>query len=75
MLGVIMPRLFHLIFYYRPGLVGLELLQNICEGRGCHVNILTKKDRNIFQNEKLSQTPKNSIIKVIKLEQNIKLNN
>ena len=33
------------------------------------------KDQKIFQNEKLSQTPKNSIIKVIKPEQNIKLNN
>ena len=33
------------------------------------------KDQNIFQNEKLSQTPKNSITKVIKPEQNTKLNN
>ena len=34
MLGVISSRLIHLIFNYRPGLVGLELTQNICEGRG-----------------------------------------
>ena len=33
------------------------------------------KDRKIFQNEKPSQTPKNSTIKVIKLEQNNKLDN
>ena len=43
MLGVIIPRLIHLIFNYRLGLVGFELLQNICEGRGCRVNILTNK--------------------------------
>ena len=34
MLGVITSRLIHLIFNYPPGLVGLELTQNICEGRG-----------------------------------------
>ena len=34
MLGVITFRLIHLIFNYRPGFVGLELTQNICEGRG-----------------------------------------
>ena len=34
LLGVMMSRLIHLIFNYRPGLVGLELTQNICEGRG-----------------------------------------
>ena len=33
-LGVISSRLIHLIFNYRPGLVGLELTQNICKGRG-----------------------------------------
>ena len=43
LLGVIMSKLIHLIFNYRLGLVGLELTQNICEGRGCRVNILTKK--------------------------------
>ena len=32
--GVIMSKLIHLIFNYRSGLVGLELTQNICEGRG-----------------------------------------
>ena len=48
MLGVITSRLIHLIFDYRPGLASLELIQNISEGRGCHVNILTKKYRNIF---------------------------
>ena len=36
---------------------------------------LTKKDRKIFQNEKPSQTPKNSTIEVIEQEQNNKLNN
>ena len=34
LLGVITSRLIHLIFNYRPRLVGLELTQNICEGRG-----------------------------------------
>ena len=33
-LGVIMSKLIHLIFNYRLRLVGLELTQNICEGRG-----------------------------------------
>ena len=36
---------------------------------------LKRKDRKIFQNEKLSQTPKNSTIKLIEPEQNNKLNN
>ena len=62
-----MSKLIHLFFNYQPVLVSLELTQNICKGIGCRVNILTKKDRKIFQNEKLSQTPKNAIIKVIKL--------
>ena len=43
MLGVIMSKLIHLLFNYLSGLVRLELTQNICEGRECHVNILTKK--------------------------------
>ena len=68
-----MPRLIHLIFNYRPGLVGFELLQNICEGRGWRVNILTNKRSKIFQNEKPSQTPKNAIINIIEPRQNIKL--
>ena len=42
-LGVIMSKLIHLFFNYQPGLVKLELTQNICEGRGCRVNILTNK--------------------------------
>ena len=33
-LGVIMSKLIHLFFNYQPGFVGLELTQNICEGRG-----------------------------------------
>ena len=33
-LGVIMSKLIHIIFNYRPRLVSLELTQNICEGRG-----------------------------------------
>ena len=68
-----MSKLIHFFFNYQPGLVSLELTQNISEGRGCHVNILTKKDRNIFQNEKLSQTPKNAIINIIEPRKNIKL--
>ena len=42
-LGVIMSKLTHLLFNYQPGLVSLELTQNVCKGRGCRVNILTKK--------------------------------
>ena len=45
-LGVLSTRLIHLIFNYRLGLVELELLQNICKGRGvlrCCRNILTIK--------------------------------
>ena len=42
-LGVIMFKLIHLIFNYSPGLVTLELTQNICKGRECRVNILTNK--------------------------------
>ena len=38
-----MSKLIHLFFNYQPGLVSLDLTQNICEGRGCHVNILTNK--------------------------------
>ena len=74
-----MSKLIHLIFKYQPRLVGLELTKNICEGRGVPMvswrYFNKKEDRKIFQNEKLIQTPKNSIIKVIKPEQNIKLNN
>ena len=50
LLGVISTRLIHLIFNYLPGLVGLELMQNICKGRflkHCR-SVLTKKDRKIF---------------------------
>ena len=43
MLGIISSRLIHLIFNYQMGLVGLELIKNIYEGRGCRVNILTNK--------------------------------
>ena len=32
-LGVIMSKLIHLIFNYQPRSIGLELTQNICEGR------------------------------------------
>ena len=39
----IMSKLIHLFFNYQPGFVSLELTQNICEGRGCHVNSLTNK--------------------------------
>ena len=35
----------------------------------------SNKQKIKYQNEKPSQTPKNSIIKVIKLEHNIKVNN
>ena len=73
-----MSKLIQLIFNYRPGLVGLELTQNICEGRGITMVLwkyLTNKISKIFQNEKPSQTPKNSTIKLIKLGQNIKLKN
>ena len=48
-----MFKLIHLFFNYQPGLVSLELTQT--------------KDQKIFQNEKLSQTLKNALIKVIKL--------
>ena len=76
LLGVIMSKLIHLFFNYQLGLVSLELTQNICEGRGCRVNILTNKRSNDLSKwKKLSQTPKNAIIKVIKLRQNNKLNN
>ena len=75
-LGVIISRLIHLIFNYRSGLVGLELTQNICEGRGVPmVSCKYFNKQKIFQNEKPSQTPKNSTLKVIESEQNIKLNN
>ena len=40
---IIMSKLIHLFFNYQPGLVSLELTKNICEGRGCRVNILTNK--------------------------------
>ena len=43
MLGVLLSKLIHLFFNYQPGLVSLELTQNICEGREFHVNILTNK--------------------------------
>ena len=33
LLGKISSWLIYLIFNYQPGLVGLELTQNICEGR------------------------------------------
>ena len=39
----IMSKLIHLFFNYQPRLVSLDLTQNICKGRGCHVNILTNK--------------------------------
>ena len=62
-----MSRLIHLIFIYRLGFVGLELTQNICEGRG--IPMVQTKYRKIFQNEKPSQTLNNSTIKVIEPEQ------
>ena len=43
MLGKILSWIIYLIFNYQPGLVGLELLQNICEGRECRGNTLTNK--------------------------------
>ena len=70
-----MSKLIHVFFNYQSGLVSLYLTQNICEARGCRVNMLTNKDQKVFQNEKPSQTPKNAIIKLIKLRQNNKLNN
>ena len=39
MLGKILSWIIYLIFNYQPGLVALELLQNICDGRECHGNI------------------------------------
>ena len=42
-LGVMISKLIHLFFNYQPGLVSLELTQNICEGSVCRVNILTNK--------------------------------
>ena len=38
--GKILSQIIYLIFNYQLGLVGLELLQNICEGRECHGNTL-----------------------------------
>ena len=32
--GCVLLSQIHLIFNYWPGLVGLELIQNICKGRG-----------------------------------------
>ena len=78
-LGVIMFKLIHLFFNYQLGLVSLKFTQNICEGRGfLMVSWKYFNKQNIeryFKIKKPSQTPKNSIIKVIKPEQNIKLNN
>ena len=77
-LGAISSRLIHLIFNYQPGLAGLELTKNICESR--RVSVVSwkyfnkPKDQKIFQNEKPSQTPKDSIIKVIEPEHNTKPN-
>ena len=69
-----MPILIHLIYNYRPGLVGFELVQNICEGRGCHVNILTNKRwKDLSKGKKPSQIPMNAIINIIEPRQNIKL--
>ena len=74
MLGVISSRSIHLIFNYRSGLVGLELTQNICEGREFPMvswRYFNKQKIEIsFKMKKMSQTPKNSTIKVIELEQN-----
>ena len=69
----------HLFFNYQLGFVSLELTQNICEGRGVlMVSWKYFNKQNIeryFKMKKLSQTPKNVIIKVIKLRKNNKLNN
>ena len=79
MLCKISTRLIQLIFNHRPGLVGLELTQNICEGRGVlMVSWKYFNKQNIersFNMKKPSQTPNNSTIKSIKPGQNIKLNN
>ena len=55
--GCVLLSEIHLIFNYRPGLVGLELLQKICEGRGVPRELY--KYFNKTNIEKPSQTPKN----------------
>ena len=50
MLGVILTRLIHLIFNYRLGLVGLEFIKNICEGRflrHCRSILTNKRSKDI----------------------------
>ena len=71
MLGVITSRLIQLIFNYQLGLVGLDLLQNICEGRG--VPRALWKYFNKKNIEKPSQTPKNLIINVIKAKHHTRI--
>ena len=69
MLGKILSWIIYLIFNYRPRLVGLELLQNICKGREYHGNTFRKQ--NIGRSFKVKdwfELLRNQLLKITKTE-------
>ena len=74
-----MSILIHLIFNYRQGLVGLELTQNICEGRGVPMvswKYFNKQNiKRYFKMKNRVKLLRIQLLRLIKPEQNIKLNN
>ena len=63
-LGVIMSKLIHLIVNYQLGLVGLELAQNICKGRGGPM-----VSRKIFNKQKIERSFKmKNRVKLLKIK-------